>query len=519
MNRELRLFLLAIALPSVLVAVGGARLLALEAAKDRADKSEANELRTAALAAGVERLVAEDARFLLAPLARETNTQNRIASAAAIAAADARVERISLGGGRNAPMPNSAPPPNGPRRRFSAAPPPPDGEHPPGDDAAPPPPPDGEHPFPPNDEPPPRGRDRVSRFLEFRTRLSTGESCVVAYGRSASEKFFESALAQLDGERPRSAELVFMRRAPLASPSRDRADTRDGETVEVAVGRTNARVRTTWGRTGANAEIYLAGGCLLAMLVVSFVAGGLWLARTARRERLDAMRKADFVDNVSHELKTPLAGIRLSAELLAEGRLPEGPRRDRALRSILSESDRLERLVGNLLDFGRLERGRRRFDLRRVDLADLVEARLREAPSDGAAADGASARFSFLRPDRAPVALADPDAVRQILENLLENAAKYAPDGGPPEVLLDGAGDSAELVVADRGPGIPRGFEEKVFERFFRIDDSLNRKTGGSGIGLALSRGLARGMGGDLRCRRRPGGGAEFVLTLPLATT
>lgn len=341
----------------------------------------------------------------------------------------------------------------------------------------------------------------------------------MAYGRMASEKFFEAAMAQLDGERPRSAELVFMRRAPLASPSRDRADTRDGETVEVAVGRTNARVRTTWGRTGANAEIYLAGGCLLAMLVVSFVAGGLWLARTARRERLDAMRKTDFVDNVSHELKTPLAGIRLSAELLAEGRLPEGPRRDRALRSILSESDRLERLVGNLLDFGRLERGRRRFDLRRVDLADLVEARLREAPSDGAAADGASARFSFLRPDRAPVALADPDAVRQILENLLENAAKYAPDGGPPEVLLDGAGDSAELVVADRGPGIPRGFEEKVFERFFRIDDSLNRKTGGSGIGLALSRGLARGMGGDLRCRRRPGGGAEFVLTLPLATT
>ena len=80
MNRELRLFLLAIALPSVLVAVGGARLLALEAAKDRADKSEANELRTAALAAGVERLVAEDARILLAPLARETNTQGRIVS-------------------------------------------------------------------------------------------------------------------------------------------------------------------------------------------------------------------------------------------------------------------------------------------------------------------------------------------------------------------------------------------------------------------------------------------------------
>ena len=238
------------------------------------------------------------------------------------------------------------------------------------------------------------------------------------------------------------------------------------------------------------------GAALLALVLLSLVAGGYVLLRAARRERLDALRKTDFVDNVSHELKTPLAGIRLEAELLAEGRLPDGPRRDRALRSILSESDRLERLVANLLDFGRLERGRRKYAREPVDLVALLK------------------EMDIGVGGRGCVALADPDAVRQILLNLLDNAAKYAP-GAPPEVSVRAAENGVELVVADRGPGVPRGLEEKVFERFFRADDALARCTNGSGLGLSIARGLARGMGGDLVCRAREGGGAEFILTLP----
>lgn len=261
------------------------------------------------------------------------------------------------------------------------------------------------------------------------------------------------------------------------------------------------------------------GATLLALVLLCLAGGGLALLRAARRERLDALRKTDFVDNVSHELKTPLSGIRLSAELLAEGRLPDGPRRDKAVRSILAESDRLDRLVSNLLDFGRLERGRRRFDLQRVDLAALLEEM-------GAEGDPATRHSSFVTRhcERGLAALADPDALRRILSNLLDNAAKYAP-GAPPEVSVRAAGtarsessphrDAVELVVADRGPGVPPGLEEKVFERFFRADDSLARRANGSGIGLSLARGLARGMGGDLIYRPREGGGAEFVLTLP----
>ena len=268
------------------------------------------------------------------------------------------------------------------------------------------------------------------------------------------------------------------------------------------------------GLLGAPAARRAIGAALLALVLLSLAGGGLALLRAARRERLDALRKTDFVDNVSHELKTPLSGIRLSAELLAEGRLPDGPRRDKAVRSILAESDRLDRLVSNLLDFGRLERGRRRFDLQRVDLAALLENMQVEAAAGG---------FDLQPGERGLAALADPDALRRILSNLLDNAAKYAP-GAPPEVSVRavgvprGAGNGAvELVVADRGPGVPPGLEEKVFERFFRADDSLARRANGSGIGLSLARGLARGMGGDLTCRPRPGGGAEFVLVLPSA--
>ena len=267
----------------------------------------------------------------------------------------------------------------------------------------------------------------------------------------------------------------------------------------------------------SGASAFWVDAVLFALLLLCLAGGGLALLRAARRERLDALRKTDFVDNVSHELKTPLAGIRLEAELLAEGRLPDGPRRDRAVRSILAESDRLERLVSNLLDFGRLERGRRRFDLCKVDLGELLGEMLNdECRMPNGEANIQHSAFSIQHCDHSFAALADPDAVRRILSNLFDNAAKYAP-GAPPEVTVRVAENGVAVVVADRGPGVPRGLEEKVFERFFRADDALARATNGSGIGLSLARGLARGMGGDLVYRPREGGGAEFVLTLPAA--
>ncbi len=248
------------------------------------------------------------------------------------------------------------------------------------------------------------------------------------------------------------------------------------------------------------------GGVLFGLLLLSLVAGGAVLLRAARRERLDALRKTDFVSNVSHELRTPLTAIRTYAELLAdEGRLPDPARRRRALDTISAESARLSRLVDTLLDFARLERNRRTYAPLPLDLAALAAEIAETSP----------VRPLFTPPPSPVPALADRDAVRQIVLNLLDNAAKYAP-GSPPELqvalLPDG---TPSLSVLDRGPGIPPRAARRIFERFYRLDNSTTRTTAGSGLGLSIARRLARGMNGDLAYHPRPPTGATFTLTLP----
>ena len=249
------------------------------------------------------------------------------------------------------------------------------------------------------------------------------------------------------------------------------------------------------------------GVCLLALLVCTLLTGGALLVRGLRRERRDARRKTDFIDNVSHELKTPLAGIRLNAELLAENRLADDAKRKSAVKAILMESDRLARMVDELLDFSRLEKGTRRYNLETFDLAEF------------AAQDAVIQAMTAISHGRARITVkgaqalvtADKDALRQISTNLVTNAVKYS--DGDIEIEVEGP----ETRFMDRGPGVPDGDEERIFERFYRVDNSLTRTTGGSGIGLCIARFLARGMGGDLTYSHRPGGGSVFTLTLKSA--
>ena len=246
------------------------------------------------------------------------------------------------------------------------------------------------------------------------------------------------------------------------------------------------------------------GACLLALLVCTLLAGGALLVRGLRRERRDARRKTDFIDNVSHELKTPLAGIRLNAELLAENRLADGAKRKSAVKAILMESDRLARMVDELLDFSRLEKGTRRYNLETFDLAAF-------ATQDAviqAATVMSHGRARITVKGAGTLVNADTNAIRQIGANLIANAVKYS--DGEIDVEVEGC----EIRFMDRGPGVPDGDEERIFERFYRVDNSLTRTTGGSGIGLCIARFLARGMGGDLTYSHRPGGGSVFTLTL-----
>ncbi|MCU0792827.1 MAG: HAMP domain-containing histidine kinase, partial [Opitutaceae bacterium] len=255
---------------------------------------------------------------------------------------------------------------------------------------------------------------------------------------------------------------------------------------------------------------FLLGGLLVALLVATILAAGLVLVREARRSEAEAALKTSFVANVSHELKTPLTTIRLYSELLAQGRVKEEAKRADYLATIGRETERLGRLVGNVLDFSRLEQGKKKYA--RVD-CDLAAMLRRLAEAHGPRLAEAGLHLGIETPERLGVAT-DPDAVEQIVLNLLDNVCKYASEGGEVWLTLESAASGARLTVADRGPGVPAEQRERIFEKFHRMDDRLTAEKPGAGLGLSIARQLARGLGGDLVCRAREGGGAEFVLTL-----
>lgn len=242
------------------------------------------------------------------------------------------------------------------------------------------------------------------------------------------------------------------------------------------------------------------------VLFLLFASGALILVLDARRERRESEQKTSFVSNVSHELKTPLTSIRLCAEMLSEGRAKDEVARGRYLGVITKESERLTRLVDNVLDFGRLEQNRRRYDLADADLREVVRD---AAESQRSRVEEAGMALSVVVPDELAVQRVDRDAVSQIVVNLVDNAVKYAAEGKHVDVVVDSAGT---VVVADRGPGVPKRDRERIFDRFYRCDDSLAAKSSGSGLGLSIARRLAEGMGGRLVCAARDGGGAEFRL-------
>jgi signal transduction histidine kinase len=257
----------------------------------------------------------------------------------------------------------------------------------------------------------------------------------------------------------------------------------------------------------------LIGLLLTGILVMAIVTGGSLLLWQARRSEADAVQKTSFVANVSHEFKTPLTTIRLYSELLEEGRVPDGEKRRVYLQTIGRETQRLARLVNNVLDFSRLEQGRKKYQCTQTDLVAVV-AQLLDAHNPRIAEAG----LVLLR--ELPVELVsvntDRDAVEQILINLLDNACKYAASGGEVTVFLGRrASGSVELRVCDRGSGVPPAHRERIFEKFHRVDDTLTAEKGGAGLGLSIARQLARGLGGELSYVARTGGGAEFVLYLP----
>jgi signal transduction histidine kinase len=219
-----------------------------------------------------------------------------------------------------------------------------------------------------------------------------------------------------------------------------------------------------------------------------------------------------LVANVSHDLKTPLSLIRMFSETLEMGRVPEESRRREYYAVLTRESERLSRLIDNVLDFSRIESGRQRYDLKPGSVEpvihDVVESFRHPLHQQGFRLDVAVA------PDLPDVPL-DAEAMKQALANLLDNAMKYSADRRHIVVTARPEAGGVAVEVTDEGIGIPAAERERIFEKFYRVGRSETQGRRGSGVGLALVKHIVEAHRGRVTVDGPPGGGSRFTLHLP----
>jgi two-component system OmpR family sensor kinase len=233
-----------------------------------------------------------------------------------------------------------------------------------------------------------------------------------------------------------------------------------------------------------------------------------------RNETVDKMRR--FVADASHELRTPLVSVRGYAELYRIGALKKPSDVAEAMERIESEAIRMSELVENLLTLARLDEDSP-LEVQKVELVELA----RTAAKDASVADG-NREISLVKLDGKPLTKsakfeisANGPQLRQVLTNLLANACRFSPAGKGVELAIGQSGKELVLEVRDHGEGIPAELRDKVFERFFRADNSRNRETGGSGLGLSIVSTIVERHGGKIVADETPGGGGTFRVTLP----
>lgn len=264
---------------------------------------------------------------------------------------------------------------------------------------------------------------------------------------------------------------------------------------------------------GGRTSFVLIVGLMVITAVTAIVFGSIMLLWQLHRQTTENRRKTTFVSNVSHELKTPITTIRMYAELLEEGAIRDGQKQREYLATIARESTRLSRLIANVLDFSRLEAGRKKYSMMEFDVSEALDSIAR---GQRERLDVAGISLNVSAPEGLIVST-DRDAFEQILLNLIDNAFKYASEGGTIDVKAGPAGDGMLVVsVSDRGPGVDAAHRRNIFQKFYRADDSLTAEHGGSGLGLAIARQMARGLGGDLVYSAREGGGSVFEFSISI---
>jgi PAS domain S-box-containing protein len=252
----------------------------------------------------------------------------------------------------------------------------------------------------------------------------------------------------------------------------------------------------------------------LSITGVSFVEGTVYAFRDLTEERVLEELRADFVATVSHELRTPLAAIYGAALTLQREDLRlDGDQREKLLGMISGESDRLARTVNDILWASRLDADRLQVSIGSHDAEELTRTVIEAARVHKPAEIELSLS---LEPGLPPVA-ADPDKVRQVLTNLVDNAIKYSPDGGSVAVEVTRSDHALCFSVRDEGLGIAQAEQRRIFDKFYRVDPNLTRGVGGTGLGLYICRELVRRMNGKIWVDSREREGSRFTFELPVA--
>lgn len=301
-----------------------------------------------------------------------------------------------------------------------------------------------------------------------------------------------------------------------ASASVSAASAAAAETMILAESRGVVSVRAVLADAGVlhgplRTEIAWAASLIGAATLAA--GGGLWLSRRAllREQRLHLL-KSQFVASVSHELRAPIGSVRLMAEALAAGTV-RGEAAQSFYRLLAQEGVRLSALIENVLDFARMEAGRRFYQFSETDIAALLRdtAALLEPR---AAPRGITLQLELQPLPQVPSI--DALAIQQAVMNLLDNALKFSPDHRTVTLLLTPDGSAHwRITIADEGPGIPPAEHRRIFERFHRLGNELRRETQGTGIGLSLVQHIAEGHGGRVLVENRETGGSLFTLRLP----
>ena len=258
--------------------------------------------------------------------------------------------------------------------------------------------------------------------------------------------------------------------------------------------------------------LHSAGATVLVLVVLLF--GIAITIRATDREARLAQAKSNFVANVSHELKTPLSLLSLFSEILELGRVNDEEKKTEYYRIIRDESRRLNKMIDNILDFSKIEAGRKTYDFVHSDMAEVIENVL------------SSYRYQIVNSgfdvqtnmqDSLPSVLIDRDAMAQAISNLVDNAIKYSGEVKQLSIKTETLGSDLSIEIADRGIGIPRAEQAKIFEKFYRVGNGLVHDVKGSGLGLSLVKHIIEAHKGTISVESDVGNGSRFTILLPLA--